>query len=889
VVLALNGSPIGTINTTQQSSQCAPGTTPGSQQCTATFAIDAGTYAYALTAFDQTNGSGNKLSTASGQFVVVPNQANTLHAILDGIVHTLGVALNPSVVQQGTPATVTATVSARDADGNVIISGAYLDANGNPVAITLTGSDNTGNLAVGHPTITSTAPSVPIAYSGGRIPTQTVFASAPGVMGGGATLVVNTPSALPTGSARALAMLATPLDATNPSGAWTVAAAVIGTDGRPMANAAVTFGTSGGTLTQTTVTTDGTGVATTTIVPPVGGASIPVVAVQSAAGGRNAAVNIVFGATSTSSARRRASSTAGPPVVFGTSLGQGLSSYSNPLFGPHVCHFPEVATTAPCQSVLSGEGVATTTSLSANFTCAQGKKIIQAVEAAACVGVASTIGRCLAASNVGDELGPAGYGALAVICNVEMLSDNPLAKGCFALIVELLAEAAGQEMVADNVLMQQDSSLTDAFLSYCDERTEAINQTPKTLSFSLGATTFSTAAVNYQPTLPASGTNFNALRSITFTQIGVAGGPYTWSHDDGTWDNAVALGKLVQNQDTAMILRPVVTKTGDAPGVSHWTVSVTDGKTTQSAQFTVDYEPGTGSTPATPANTTPGSTGSPGPTLSSTTVTVSWSPSANATIYKPTFTDVIANQVVVAQSTTSAVFTTSLSPGRQYAWSVQACNGATCSASSTLLYFQTPAAIAIPSVPTNLAPGTASGPGPTQFNNTVVLSWNSSPGATYYEVIVHDVAANLPVVDATPTVPSYLASLNNDRQYNWSVRACNSSGCSPYTTLLYFQTPPGATIPAAPSNASPGSSTPPGPTQSSRTVTLSWGSLFNAAFYKVFVLNATTNSLVVNGQIVTTTSYAPTFTAAGKFEWYVQACNAIGCSPSSTPLYFQTP
>src|SRR5205807_679229 len=112
---------------------------------------------------------------------------------------------------------------------------------------------------------------------------------------------------------------------------------------------------------------------------------------------------------------------------------------------------------------------------------------------------------------------------------------------------------------------------------------------------------------------------------------------------------------------------------------------------------------------------------------------------------------------------------------------------------TTPLYFQTPGTVSVPATPGSPSPGTTSSPGPTTGSSSVTLSWGASSGATYYGVGVRDIATNVLVVDTNAGGTSYTASLSAGKQYRWNVNACNTGGCSSFTTLLYFQTP-GASI-----------------------------------------------------------------------------------------------
>ncbi len=106
-----------------------------------------------------------------------------------------------------------------------------------------------------------------------------------------------------------------------------------------------------------------------------------------------------------------------------------------------------------------------------------------------------------------------------------------------------------------------------------------------------------------------------------------------------------------------------------------------------------------------------------------------------------------------------------------------------------IYYFQTPSAVSIPATPGNPSPGNTSSPGPVTAGTSVTLSWNASSGATYYDLGVRDISSNTLVVDQTVNGNSLTVGLSAGRQYRWNVAACNSAGCSAFTTQLYFQTP----------------------------------------------------------------------------------------------------
>jgi subtilisin family serine protease len=290
--------------------------------------------------------------------------------------------------------------------------------------------------------------------------------------------------------------------------------------------------------------------------------------------------------------------------------------------------------------------------------------------------------------------------------------------------------------------------------------------------------------------------------------------------------------------------------------------------------------------PSTPGNPSPGSTSSPGPTTSASTVSLSWNSSSGATYYDLGVRDMVTNQLVVDTQISGTSYAAGLSAGKPYRWNVAACNASGCSAFTTPRYFQTPASTPVPPTPGNPSPGSTGSPGPTTSGSTVSLSWNSSSGATFYDLGVRDMVTNQLVVDTQVSGTSYSANLSPGKPYRWNVAACNTSGCSSFTSHRYFQTP--AALPSTPGNLSPGSTGSPGPTTSGSTVSLSWNSSSGATYYDLGVRDMVTNQLVVDTQ-VSGTSYSAGLSPGKPYRWNVAACNTAGCSSFTSHRYFQTP
>src|SRR5206468_2608089 len=141
-----------------------------------------------------------------------------------------------------------------------------------------------------------------------------------------------------------------------------------------------------------------------------------------------------------------------------------------------------------------------------------------------------------------------------------------------------------------------------------------------------------------------------------------------------------------------------------------------------------------------------------------------------------------------------------------------------------------------------------------------------------YSLGVRNMNTNTLVIDTTTSSASYGAALAANTPYRWNVAACNSAGCSSFTTPLYFQTPQIITIPATPSNPSPGSVSSPGPTMGSSTVTLTWSASSGATYYSLGVRNINTNTLVID-TTTAGTSYNASLSSGTPYRWNVAACN----------------
>ena len=149
--------------------------------------IDApvGTDTFAFQTYDAQNGQGNVLSRATVSQSIVAGTANTVTAVLNGVVASVALSLSNASPNAGVPATVNVNVAARDADGNTIVGpGDY----STPLHLAISDSTSSGTLALSTNTLPNDATTATLTYNGGTLnsglpggPTATVVASATGI------------------------------------------------------------------------------------------------------------------------------------------------------------------------------------------------------------------------------------------------------------------------------------------------------------------------------------------------------------------------------------------------------------------------------------------------------------------------------------------------------------------------------------------------------------------------------------------------------------------------------------------------------------------------------------------------------------------------------------
>ena len=258
--------------------------------------------------------------------------------------------------------------------------------------------------------------------------------------------------------------------------------------------------------------------------------------------------------------------------------------------------------------------------------------------------------------------------------------------------------------------------------------------------------------------------------------------------------------------------QPILNYTGLTVGVTYYIRVYHFGGYTDNFQICVTGTPTCPLAGVTPTLSSPGTTSSPGPTISNTTPTLSWNAVSGAAMYGVYVRDMISNTLVVnincaTSGTSYTIPSGTLSNGGQYRWAVVAyssCNSTCQSNQATQFYFQTPGTICPLAgvTPTLSSPGTGSSPGITISTTTPTLSWNSVSGAGNYGVYIRDMGTNTLVVNndcatsnTSYTVPSGV--LISGGQYKWNIiayQSCSNLGCATNAASpLYFNvqtTPP---------------------------------------------------------------------------------------------------
>ena len=266
---------------------------------------------------------------------------------------------------------------------------------------------------------------------------------------------------------------------------------------------------------------------------------------------------------------------------------------------------------------------------------------------------------------------------------------------------------------------------------------------------------------------------------------------------------------------------------------------------------------------------TPGTPTLSGPSTDTDgTFTISWSAITYATRYEVQERLNSGSWAQIYNSSSTSVGRSSLSPGT-YSYRIRACGSSSagsCSAWSST-YHQVVVPVPIPATPSGIS-------GPSTATGSFVLSWSSVSGATTYRLQELVPGGSWAIIQNSSTA-SRTINPPADGTYQYRVSACNSSGCSSYSspakTVQVTLPPP---VPATPSGIS-------GPSTSTGSYALSWSTVTHATYYKL-------QELVPGGSWqtdnVSGTSRGFTKTTDGNYQYRLAACNSSGCSGYSATV-----
>jgi virginiamycin B lyase len=172
LVVSSTGQANQTFNLTPSSPGCKPDVGTGDLTCSDTAYFPSGQQSIAFSLYDLQDGKGNQLSTASTTVKILSGATTTIPITLDGVVASAVVTIAGSAstsVPQGTATSVPVTVSAYDADKNLIIApGDY----SSPIALTDSDASGATNLSVAQ--VASPGAPVSLSYDGSTLATALI-------------------------------------------------------------------------------------------------------------------------------------------------------------------------------------------------------------------------------------------------------------------------------------------------------------------------------------------------------------------------------------------------------------------------------------------------------------------------------------------------------------------------------------------------------------------------------------------------------------------------------------------------------------------------------------------------------------------------------------------
>lgn len=161
-------------------------------------------------------------------------------------------------------------------------------------------------------------------------------------------------------------------------------------------------------------------------------------------------------------------------------------------------------------------------------------------------------------------------------------------------------------------------------------------------------------------------------------------------------------------------------------------------------------------------------------------------------------------------------------------------------------------------------------------DGTFTVAWSTVSGASHYELQQQMNGGGWGGIGLAGAATSWTSDRWGAGSYVYRARACNASGCGPYsnTATVVVEVPPAPTD--APVVTAPATNT-------SGNYSVSWTAVPRAATYEVWERANGGNWSLLN-QFATGTSVFRPYQLTGSYTYRVRGCNANGCGPySNTP------
>lgn len=184
-------------------------------------------------------------------------------------------------------------------------------------------------------------------------------------------------------------------------------------------------------------------------------------------------------------------------------------------------------------------------------------------------------------------------------------------------------------------------------------------------------------------------------------------------------------------------------------------------------------------------------------------------------------------------------------------------------------------ALIAPSVaPTLTARATA------QENVTYAVSWTAVPAAATYDLQEEPEGGSWATIYSGANLAQSVMH-SSAGTFHYQARACNATGCGPWSTTAATVITPPPTAPEAPATITAA------PAANQQSMTVTWSASATATSYTVQQMIGAGNwTAVYEGPATTATASSP---ADGSYVFQVQACSTVGCSvwKQSTALVLQ--